>query len=71
MISVTKGKRLPSVPSEYKWLLITEHHDIRTEWFKTKSEACVRAIEHKGSFCQVIGVSSIREFNLGKKIRSY
>jgi hypothetical protein len=53
------------------WLLIINHHDTICEWFETKSEACVRAIEMKACHCEVIGVVSVRNFVKGKKVSSF
>jgi hypothetical protein len=51
------------------WLLIIYHHDTTVEWFETKNQACVRATELKGCHCDVVGVSSIRNFVKGERVQ--
>ena len=53
------------------WLLIINCHDTKVEWFETKSEACVRAMELKNCHCEVVGAVSVRNFVSGKKVSSF
>ena len=53
------------------WILIINYHDTKVEYFETKSEASVRAIELKNCHCEVVGAASVSNFVSGKKVSSF
>jgi hypothetical protein len=53
------------------WILIVEWHDTSVEYFDTKSEACIRAIELKNCRCHVVEALSYRTFSSRKCIYSH